>query len=83
MHKLIRERTSSQKLDWVLNTPLIQSSHFISHAYRSIAETKNFRLCASLISPFHVKKEEWTGKKLYYRKRKYIASNNDNFNVYF
>ena len=38
-----RERTSAQKLDWVLNTPLIMSSNVNSHAYRLIAGTNNFK----------------------------------------
>ena len=38
------ERTSSSKLDWVLNTSLILFSNVIWHAYRLIAETKIFRL---------------------------------------
>ena len=57
-----RERTSSQKLDWVLNTPLILSSNVIWHAYKLIAENKIFRLGVSLIYLLYVK-EEWIGKK--------------------
>ena len=61
------EITSSQKLVWVLNTPLILSSNVIWHAYRLIAETKVFRLGVSLICLFYVK-EEWIVKKVSYRK---------------
>ena len=56
---LFCERTSSQKLDWVLNMPLTLSSNVIWRAYRLVAETKIFRLVVSL---FYVK-EEWIGKK--------------------
>ena len=52
------------------------------HAYRSIAETKIFRLGVSLIYPLYVKKERWVGKNLCYRKIKYITSNTGNFKVY-
>ena len=38
-----RERTSSQKLDWILNTPLILSSNVIWNTYRLIAQTGNFQ----------------------------------------
>ena len=75
-------RTSSENVDWVLNTPLILSSNVIWHVDRSIAETKIFRLGVSLIRPWYVKKEEWIGKKLYYRKIKYITSNTENCKVY-
>ena len=78
--ELFRERTSSYKLDWVLNTPL--STNVIWHAYRSIAETKIFRLGIFLIYPIYAKKEEWISKKLYYRKIKYINSNNESFKAY-
>ena len=61
---------------------MILSSKVIWHAYTSIAETKIFRLGVSLICPSYLKKEEWIGKKLYYRKIKYITSNIDNFKVY-
>ena len=62
--------------------PLILSSDVIWHAYRSIAETKILRLGVSLICPLYVKKGEWIGKKLYYRKMKYITSSKENFKVY-
>ena len=58
------------------------SSNVVWHAYRSITETKVFRLGVSLIYPLYVKKEEWIGKKLYYRKIKSITSNTENFKVY-
>ena len=74
-----RERTSSQKLDWVLNTPLILSSNVIWHAYRLMAETKIFRLGLSLICLLH-DKEESIGKKNYYRK--HITSNTEHFQAY-
>ena len=77
-----RERTSSQKLDWGLNTLLILFSNVVWHAYRSIAETKIFRFGASLICPFYVKKENWIVKKLYYRKVKYVTSNTENFKLH-
>ena len=51
------ERTSSKKLDWVLNTSLILSNNVIWHAYRLIAETKIFRLGGSLICLLYVKEE--------------------------
>ena len=76
------ERTSPYKFDWVLNMPLILSSNVIWHAYRSIAETKIFRLGVSFICCLYVKKEEWIGKKLYCRKIKHITSNTENFTVY-
>ena len=58
-------------------------SNVIQHAYRPpIAETKIFRLGVSLICPLYVKKEERIGKKLYYRKTKYITSNTEHFKVY-
>ena len=38
-----RKRTSSQKLDWILNTPLILSSNVIWNTYRLIAQTGNFQ----------------------------------------
>ena len=57
-------------------------SKVIWHAYRSIAETKIFRLDVSLMCPLYVKKEDWFGKKLYYRKIKYITSNTKNFKVH-
>ena len=75
-------RTSSENVDWVLDTPLILSSNVIWHVDRSIAETKIFRLGVSLIRPWYVQKEEWIGKKLYYRKIKYITSNTENCKVY-
>ena len=56
------ERTSSSKLDWVLNMPLILSSNVIWHAFSFIVETKVFRLGESLICLLFVK-EEWIGKK--------------------
>ena len=59
--------------------PLILSSNVIWHAHRSIAETKIFSLAVSLICLLYVKKEEWIGKKIYYRKIKYITSNTENF----
>ena len=74
-----RERTSSQKLDWVLNTPLILSSNVIWHAYRLMAETKIFRLGLSLICLLHVK-EKWIGKNNYHRK--HITSNTEHFQAY-
>ena len=77
-----RERTSSQKLDWGLNTLLILFSNVVWHGYRSIAETKIFRFGASLICPFYVKKENWIVKKLYYRKVKYVTSNTENFKLH-
>ena len=49
----------------------------IWYAYRSIAEINIFRLGVSLICPLYAK-EEWIGKKLYYRKIKYITSNTEN-----
>ena len=42
-------------MDWVLNTPLILSSYVIWKAYRSIEETKVFRLDISLICLLYVK----------------------------
>ena len=45
------------------NASLILSSNVIWHAYRLIAETKDFRLGGSLICPLYVK-EEQTGKKV-------------------
>ena len=65
------ERTSSLKLDWILNMPVILSSNVIWHAYSLIAETKVFRLGVSLICLLYVKKE-WIGKKVYYRKIYYF-----------
>ena len=59
--------------------PLILSSNVIWHAHRSIAETKIFWLAVSLICLLYVKKEERIGKKIYYRKIKYITSNTKNF----
>ena len=50
------------------------------HDYESIAETKIFRLGVFLICPLYVK-EEWIGKKVYYRKI-YITSNTENFKAY-
>ena len=44
--------------------------YFIWHPYRSIAETKIFRLGVSLMCLLYVKKEERIGKELYYRKIK-------------
>ena len=76
------ERTLSQKLDWVLNTPLILSRYVIWHAYKSIAEAKIFRHGVSLICPLYVKKEEWIDEKLYYRKIIYITSHTKNFKVH-
>ena len=76
-----RERTSSQKLNWVLNTPLILSSNVIWHTYRLMAETKIFRLGVSLICYLYVK-EEWIGKKIFYRKIEHITSNTENFQAY-
>ena len=76
------ERMSSQKLDWVLNTPLILSSNVIWYAYWSRTETNIFMLVVSLICSLFVKKEKWLGKKLYYRKTTYITSNTENFKVY-
>ena len=61
---------------------LILCNNVIWHAYRSIAETKIFRLGESLIYPLYVKKEEWISKALYYRKIKYITSNNKSFKAY-
>ena len=46
-----------------------------------IVEAKIFRLGVSLICPLYVE-EEWIGKKVYYRKIKYITSNTWNFEVY-
>ena len=46
-----------------------------------MAETKIFRLGVSLICPLYLKKEEWIGKKLYYKKIKYIPSNTENVKV--
>ena len=71
-----------QKLEWVLNAPLILSSNVIWHAYRAIAETKIFRLGVSLICPIYGQSEEWIAKKLYYRQKKYPTSNIENFKVY-
>ena len=39
-------------------------------------------LGSSLLSSLYVKKDEWIGKKIYYRKIKYITSNTENFKVY-
>ena len=61
---------------------LVLCNNVIWHAYRSIAETKIFRLGESLIYPLYVKKEEWISKALYYRKIKYITSNNKSFKAY-
>ena len=79
--KYFHGRTSSQKLNWVLNAPLVLSSNVIWHAYKLIVETKIFRLGVSLICPLCVM-EEWIDKKMYYRKMKYITSNTKNFKVY-
>ena len=57
------ERTSSQKLDWILNMPLILPSNIIWNAYRLIAEAKISRFSVSLICLLYVK-EKWTGKKV-------------------
>ena len=62
-----RERTSLQKLNWVLNTPLLLSSNVIWHAYKLITETKIFRLGVSVICLLY-DKEEWVDKKVYCRK---------------
>ena len=63
--------------------PLILSSNVISYADKLIPETESFRFGVSLICSLYVKKEEeWTGKKLYYRKIKHITSNTNNFKVY-
>ena len=59
-----RERNSSQKFDWVLNTSLILSSNVTWYVYKSLVETEIFRLDLPLICPLYVKKEEWNGKKL-------------------
>ena len=56
-------RTSSSKLDWVLNMPLILSSNVIWDDYRLIAETKIFRFGVSLTCLLYVK-EERVGKKV-------------------
>ena len=61
--------------------PLILSSNVICHAYRLIAETKIFRLGISLIFLLYVK-EEWIGKKVYYRKIQHITSNTESFQAY-
>ena len=74
-------RTLPQKLDWVLNKPLILSSNVIWHAYRLITETKVFRLDVSLIYVLYVK-EDWISKKVYYRKIYHITSNTENFQAY-
>ena len=66
-----RERTSSYKVNWVLSTPLILSSNVIWHAYRLIVETKISKLGVSLICLLQIK-EEWIGKKVYYRKIYYF-----------
>ena len=73
-----RERPSSYKIDWVLNTPLILSSNAIWHDYRLITETTIFRLSVSLIYLLYVK-EDWIDKKSYYRN---ITSNTENFQVH-
>ena len=51
------------------------------HAYTWIAETKILRLGVSLICLLYVK-EAWIGKKVYFRKIKYIISNTENFKTY-
>ena len=61
--------------------PLILFSNVTWHAYMLIAENKTFRLGVSLIGLLYVK-EEWNGKKVYYRKIKCITSNTDNFKEY-
>ena len=73
-----RERTSSEQLQWVLNTPLILPSNVIWHAYRLIAETKIFRPGVSLICLLYVK-EESISKKVYYRRIQHLTSNTENF----
>ena len=61
---------------------LILSSNVIWHAYRLITETKIFRLGISLIYFIVYVKEEFIGKKVYYRKIQYITSNNESFKTY-
>ena len=58
------------------------SKNVIWHAYRSIAETKIFRLGVTLIYPLYVKKEESISKKLYYGEMEYIALNNESFKLH-
>ena len=65
-----RERTSSQKLDWFLNSSLILFSNVFWNAYRPIAKTKIFRLGVSLIRPLYVKKKEWIEKKITLKQNK-------------
>ena len=77
-----RERTSSQKLDWVLNTPPILSSNVNWHAYKLIVETKISRLGVSLICHLYVKKEAWIETKLYCAKIKLITSNTEDFKIH-
>ena len=59
--------------------PLVQSINVIWYAYRSIAETKIFRLGATLICRLYTKE---VVKKLYFRKMKYITSDTKNFEVH-
>ena len=61
---------------------LILCKNVIWHAYRSIAEIKILRLGESLTYSLYVKKEEWISKTVYYRKIKYINSNNESFKAY-
>ena len=76
-----RERTSSYKLEWVLNTPLMLLSNVIWHVHRLIAETKTSRLGVSLMCPLYIK-EVWNGlAKSKLQKIKYINSNTENFKV--
>ena len=58
--------------------PVIVFSDVIRDAYRLI---KISRVGVSLICPLYAK-EESIGKKLYYRKIKYITLNAKNFKVY-
>ena len=52
-----------QKLDWVLNAPLILPTNVNWHAFRLTAETKIFKLRVFFICLLYAK-EEWVGKKV-------------------
>ena len=58
------------------------SSNDVWHAHRTIARIKIFTLGVSLTSPIYVKKE-WTGKKLFYIKIKYITLDTEKFSSHF
>ena len=46
-----------------------------------IGDSRNQDFQAWSLCPLYAK-EEWVGKKLYYRQIKYITSNTENFKVY-